>query len=129
MAKVKTRHVPLGTYQVGTYTFGPIATPNGLDGFDLRVGRCTTADPTIWPDSGVVVTVDLQVSFDGGSTYSAIGANRWSQGGGIITGRDGEVVESVISWRFSPNEPTHFKVQINVAGGPIKTYVDATVTQ
>jgi hypothetical protein len=124
----KTRHIPLGTYPSGVYEFGPVATPLGLNGFDIRIGRCTTLDPTIWPLSTTIVTLDMQFSYDNGVTYTPIGANSWTQGGGIIVNRGVEVAESVLSWRFSPNEPTHFKAQITVANGPIRTYLDATVT-
>lgn len=125
----KIRPIPLGTYPNGTYQFGPVATPNGLNGFDIRIGSCTTADPTIWPNATTIVTLDLQFSYDGGATYTPIGANSWSQGGGIFESHGVETPERVLSWRFSPNEPTHFKGQITVTGGPIKTYLDYTIDQ
>jgi hypothetical protein len=124
----KTRQIPLGDYPSGTRSFGPIATPNGLAGFDVRIGRCTSVDPTIWPNLATIVKLDLQFSYDGGVTYTPLGANSWEGGGGIAVGRDGEVPEAVLSWRFKPDEPTHFKAQITVTNGPIRTYLDATVS-
>lgn len=125
----KTRSIPLGNYPNGTYDRGPFATPNGLDGFDIRIGRCTSADPTIWPNATTVVTIDLQVSFDGGDTFSPLGANRAVLAGGIESQRGVEIAESIVSWRFSPDEPTHLKLQVKVEGGPIKTYMDVTINQ
>jgi len=123
----RTRHIPLGTYPSGTRAFGQIATPNGLAGFDIRIGRCTSATPTIWLDPATIVELQLQFSYDGGVIYTPLGANGWSQGGGIITQRGVEAPESVLTWRFRPAEPTHFKGQITVRNGPITTYLDATV--
>lgn len=127
MPAVKTRQIPLGTYQNGTYNFGPIATPNGLDEFDIRVGRCTSADISIWTDPSTILTVDPQFSFDGGVLYTPIGASTFRQGGGIIVQHGVEIAESVLTWGFFPDQPTHFKVQIKVEGGPIHTYLDATI--
>lgn len=130
MAKTKIPQVPLGNYPDGIYTFGPIATPNGLDGFDIRVGRCTTATPTLWPNVSTTVKIDMQYSYDGGVTYTPLGANSFGPvPGGIISSHGVETAEWVTSAHFSPNEPTHFKGQITVAGGPIRTYLDATVDQ
>lgn len=127
MALTKTRQIPLGNYPNGVRDFGPIATPNGLDQFDIRVGRCTSVDPTIWPLETTILRVDPQFSFDGGVTYTPIGANSWFQGGGIIVQRGVELAESILTWGFSPDQPTHFKVRITVSGGPIRTYLDASI--
>jgi hypothetical protein len=123
----KQRVAALGTYPDGTYVFGPIATPNGLAGFDVRIGRNTAATPTLWLLGSTLVTLDLQFSYDGGNTYTALGANSWSQGGGVILQRGIEAPESVLSWKFSPTEPDHLKGQIVISGGPITTYLDVTV--
>jgi hypothetical protein len=124
---VKTRSIPLGTYPSGSIDRGPFAFPNGLNGFDIRIGRCTTVDPTIWSDPTTIITIDMQFSYDGGTTYTAIGANSWSGGGGILSGRDGEVAETVLTWEFHPAEPTHAKARLTVANGPVKTYLDVTI--
>lgn len=127
LAATKTRQIPLGNYPNGTRNFGPIATPKGLDQFDIRIGRCTTADPTIWPNASTVLKIDLQFSFDGGVNYTPLGANSWEQGGGIIVQRGVEQAETILTWSFSPDQPTHFKGRITVTGGPIRTYLDATI--
>lgn len=125
MAKI--RDLPLGNYPNGTVQFASRPYPNGMAGFDVRIGRCTSADPTIWVLPTTIVTLDLQFSFDGGATYTPLGANRWQGGGGIIVQKGVEVAESVITWRFAPVEATHVKGQISVSGGPIRTYLDVTV--
>jgi len=126
-ARVKTRSIPLGTYPSGSIQRGPFAFPNGLDGFDIRIGRCTTADPTIWSDPATIITIDMQFSYDGGSTYTPLGANSFSNTGGIKVGRDGEIPEDIVSWGFHPDEPTHAMAKLTVTNGPVKTYLDVTI--
>lgn len=124
MAKI--RDLPLANYPAGSVQLTQRATPNGLSGFDIRIGRCTTATPTQWPLSSTRVTLDLQFSFDGGATFTPLGANSWSQVGGIIVVRGVEVPEDIVSWRFSPQEPTHVKGQITLSE-PTRSYLDITV--
>ncbi len=132
----KVRRIPLGTYQSGTRSFGPWAFPRGLNGFDIRIGRCTTDTPDLWTEPDTRIRVDLQFSFDGGATYTPIGDNSWEGSGGVVTKRGQEVAESVVSWRFSiagengqqvPYEPTHAKASVTVINGPVRTYLDVTV--
>ncbi len=125
MAKI--RDLPLGTYPSGSVSFGPRAVPNGLAGFNVRIGRCTSADTSIWTNPATIVRLDMQFSYDGGTTWTPLGANSWEQGGGIITQRGVEAPESIVSWDFSPDEPNALKGQITVTNGPIKTYLDVTL--
>lgn len=124
MAKI--RDFPLANYPAGTFQLAQRATPNGLAGFDLRIGRCTTATPTIWPNASTRVTLDLQFSFDGGASWTPLGGNSWSQVGGIIVVRGVEVPEDIVSWRFAPDEPTHVRGQITLSE-PTRSYLDITV--
>ena len=125
MAKI--RDFPLATYPNGTFQLAQRATPNGLAGFDVRIGRATLADPTLWASPTMTVTLDLQFSFDAGATFTPLGANSWTGRGGIVTSHGVEQAESVLAWRFAPAEPTHVKGQITLAGGPIRSYLDITV--
>ena len=118
--------LPLATYPSGTRNFGPVSLPRGLDGFEVRMGSCTSADPTIWPDPATVVKVDFQFSYDGGTTWTPLGQNSWEQGGGIIVGRNGEVPERIFGWSFSPNQPNAAKATVTVTNGPIRSYLTVT---
>lgn len=124
----KTRQLPLANYPNGTREFGPWAFPNGLAGFDVRIGRCTSASPTLWPNASTTLDLQLQFSYDGGATWTAIGANGTGpRSGGIITQRGIDLAEEVFSWRFSPDEPTHAKATVTITGGPLRSYLDLTV--
>jgi hypothetical protein len=124
----KIRDLPLGNYPAGSVDFGPRATPNGLNGFDVRIGRCTTLTPDLWVSESTIIMIDMQFSYDGGITYTPIGANSWSSNGGIKVTRGIELAEDIVTWGFSPDEPTHLKGRIS-ANEPVRTYVDVTITE
>lgn len=122
MAKV--RSIPLGTYPAGVYPFGPIATPNGLAGFSLRIGR-TGATPPCWTDPLSIIRIDLQFSFDGGVTYPH--SENYIGNGGAKIAHGVELIEEPLTWRFDPDEPNSVKGQITVTGPAVTTYMDVTV--
>lgn len=124
MAKI--RSVPLGTYAAGTYTGNPIPTPNGLAGFNLRIGR-TGATPPCWTDPASGIRLDLQFSYDKGATYTPLGDNGWEGTGGVKLQRGVELAEEPLTWRFDPDEPDHVKWQIVVTGPAVTTYMDVDV--
>lgn len=127
MAKI--RSIPLGTYPSGVYNIGPIATPNGLDGMNMKIGRCTTATPDLWPSEATLVTINMLFSYDGGVSYPQP-QSFGPQPGGIITTRDGELAEDFFGWRLMDEQgrsPTHMKGTITVENGPIRTYLDVTI--
>lgn len=117
---------PLATYPNGTYSFGPYATPSGINGIKATFARCTSADPTIWPLTSTRISIELVCSYDGGVTYDPAILG-WSQGGGIITdSKTGEEKAFTnASWTADP-PPTHVKGAITVTGGPIKTSMTLT---
>jgi hypothetical protein len=122
----KTRSIPLGIYPSGSRDIGPLSFPNGLDGFQIRIGRKTTADPTIWSDPNTTITIAMLFSFDGGLTYPH--SEFFLQNGGLKVGRDGEIPEDIVAWNYDPDhQPTNGKATITVANGPVKTYLDVTI--
>jgi hypothetical protein len=123
----KTRQIPLGNYGNGSRDFGPWTFPNGLDGFRITIGRCTTATPNIWPNASTRIKFEVWFSFDGGLTYDH--KEEWTpQGGGIVSKGGIELTEEGVSWKFSPDEPTHAKATVTITGGPIRNYCDVVVS-
>jgi len=117
---------PLANYPTGTTPFGPIALTQGLNGCEIRIARCTTATPTIWPSAAQRITISLDVSYDGGATYQ-INQFGFSQVGGIIVSRaSGEVPEDVVTFNVSPQVPTHVKGFVQIENGPIRTSLTLT---
>jgi len=123
-----TRELPLANYPSGSRTFVR-QTPNGLAGFKIEIARCTSADPTIWPDPASRVRISVECSYDGGATFPANGGGAAIDcAGGIELDRGGvEIPALVFGCRFIPIEPTAVRITVEVVNGPIKTAADVTV--
>ena len=105
--------LPVGTITIPATAFG--ATVNEVVAV---IARCTTATPTIWPDSNTTLTFNFDISYDGGNTwYFGAGDTR---SGGIASNKRGEITQEQFSRDF-PTPPTHFRGTIVVSGGPILT--------
>lgn len=129
MAKDTTIAVPLGNYPNGNY--GPFERnlPHGVLNLQIAFRRCTTADNTIWPNQSTQLTVEARFSYDGGTTYTAPGRFVMGPvGGGIRTGRDGEVAQQTASFSpgLSEGTPNRLQVFATVTGGPLRT--EGTIT-
>ncbi len=123
----KTRDIPLNTYPTGVRQFVK-NTPNGLSGFQVSIARCTSADPTIWPDPNSRIKILVECSYDDGLSFPPNGGSASFEGsGGIATGKLGEIPFSIMSCRFSPNEPNAVRITVEIINGPIKTFGDVTV--
>jgi len=119
------RELPLASYPTGSRTIVR-QTPNGLAGFNVTVGRCTSVDPTIWPDLNSRIKITVEASYGGGLTFPPDGARGgWEQGGGIIVQRGVEIATSVFSCRFNP-EATAVRITAEIINGPIRTFADIT---
>lgn len=115
--------LPLATYAAGSYSFEPVYLPRGTSGLVVMVARCTSQEPEVWPDASTTIRADMQFSFDGGVTYSDLGAN--SAGpmhGGIIDTGVSEVALWSFGWRFVP-DATHVKGTFTVDGGEVRTMI------
>src|SRR4051812_42143110 len=84
--------LPLGNYS-GSHSAGPIDVADDVTSVDFSVARCTTATPTIWPNTATTLRVVPQMSIDGGLTWIECGA--FTAQGGIGLGKGG--VESPFS--------------------------------
>lgn len=128
----KLRDLPLRNYPNGSVSFGPYAL--GLDGGSLGflIGRCTAADPSIWPNASTVLTFDVQFSFDGGTVYTTPGLYSGEMVGGIVSfpatpnSAAGDFAESGYTWDWFPERPTHMKGTVTITGGPLRSYLDVT---
>lgn len=123
-----TRDLPLADYPNGSRTFVK-STPNGLGGFNVSIGRCTTATPTIWPNATTTLNIKVECSYDGGATFptNGGGAEFILSGGIALQKGGGEFAASNVSCRFEPQSPNAVRITATIAGGPLRTYVDVTV--
>ena len=129
MPRQKTRRLVERAYPNGQELFGPFAFPFGLADFSVSIGRCTSADTSVWPDENSSVTVKIETSKDGGQTYAGPSIVVGPIFGGIkINPRSGlEIPETVATLSASDGaDVTHARgiVTFDSPSTPIKTYVD-----
>lgn len=66
----RTTVIPLQTYTAGTYEFGPVNVGNNLSRLTFEVQRCTSANPTVWPNTSDSIEMVVEISLDGGTSWS-----------------------------------------------------------
>lgn len=91
----------------------------------LTLGRCTTATPTVWPNTNQSIHVDLQFSYDGAASWQVGGS--FDSSGGIVSFHGHEVTESTGTWIYAVG-PTHLRGTVQVTNGPILTSVNVDIT-
>jgi len=120
MASVQV--LPLNNYANGTRNFGPIDVASDVTSIDFSIQRCTTATPTIWPNTSTTLTITPEVSLDGGTTW--IEAGKSENQGGISFFKGNEVAFSR-SGGFIPPEvggvTRRYRLTTVIAGGPLRT--------
>ena len=62
--------LPLATYPAGTYPIPATAIADDVTQLGFKVQRCTSAFPTVWPNAADRISYNLQLSYDGGATFS-----------------------------------------------------------
>ena len=114
------------------YSFGQTAIPNGdtpipptslpasISSLHASLNRHTTVDPTSWPNPATTLSIELQVSFDGGSTWAPGGG--LTSAGGTYLKKDGVTEQAVTTLDVEyAQSPTHVKGTITVTNGPLVT--------
>ncbi len=115
---------PLTSLPNGANLIPSTAVPAGTKQITLAMQRCTSADPTIWPNQATTIQIDVYGSMDG-NTWQHIGAG--TAEGGIWTDPTTgvEAPETHISFGFA-SAPAYVKATATVANGPL--YTSGTVT-
>lgn len=118
--------LPLGTYADGTHAFGPFNLQNSIWRLGADIQRCTTAEPTVWPNKSSTVAVTLELSFDGGATWQSGGG--FTAEGGIHVKADGTELP-YSSFRFPVPAGTQRRVRgtLTISNGPILSSVGVTL--
>ncbi len=118
--------IPLGNYAAGSYNFGPIDIADSVTRCDFKVARCTTADPTIWPLATVALSVQLEVSVDGGAW---VGQGGFSAVGGIANTKVGaEATHSIGGGNFPAGVNRRVRGSVTITGGTLRSSATVQVT-
>jgi hypothetical protein len=88
----------------------------------VEIMRCTSADPTIWPNVSTVITLHVELSLDDGGTYPIVLFEGSVSGGIEIHNKTGLEVQSL---RFDTPVPAAANRQVrgymDISNGPCKT--------
>ena len=118
--------LPLATYPAGTYAIPAMAIADDVTQLGFKVQRCTSGAPTVWPNAGDRISYTLQLSYDGGATFSDWFSG--DDGGGITTTKFG----AEIGWMdvgpgdINPGTNRHVKGSVTLSAN-IRTSAVATV--
>lgn len=114
--------LPLGNYPNGTRSTSWRAISDAITKASVEIARCTTADPTIWPNASTEVDLTIDFSMDGGATI-ALSATSGACPGGIAIGLHGvEAPATRIGLSPLPvGSGRAIRITATVRGGPIRT--------
>lgn len=120
LGKVSSVQVlPLANYANGTRVLGPIDIADDVTSVDFSIQRCTTATPTIWPNSTTILEIIPEVSIDGGASW--IEAGRSVSPGGISFLRGVEVAFSASGGSLPAGTDRQYRVTTIITGGPLRS--------
>lgn len=113
---------------VGVHELGPAPLPDGLSSFNFTLDRCTTANPTVWPNASTKIHADFLISIDGGKSWLACGS--FNAVGGISMKEKG--VEDTVSrgWvsPIPPGTSRQIKATVIIAGGSLVSELKITTS-
>ena len=121
----RTVVMPLKNYASGDNSFGPVSIADAATRFDFEVARCTTADPTIWPDPATILRVDVE-QFTNGEWREVCGLEA---GGGILPGKNGgEATESRCGAPFFEGTSRQIRGTVTITNGPLRSQGTVEIT-
>jgi hypothetical protein len=116
----RTVVIPLGDYATNIYPLAEQNVQNQATRFYFEVRRCTSADPTIWPNSTTVLDLKMEISTDAGVTWNFLAGFRAV--GGIIRKVDGtELPISFVDVSLPAGNQRRIRGTAEVIEGPLRT--------
>lgn len=120
-------HVPV-TIPTGVMTFTNFPIPDGIGTATIRLARCTTTTPLLWPNTATCVNSLILLSTDGGVTFpSACG---FGDCGGIIVDPEeptGERPESFVTCTIPGGTGRIGKAELTVTNGPLVSLLTVSI--
>ena len=116
--------LPLASFPVQTTPFGPVSVADGLTKLTFEFLRCTNADLTIWPDAGVVISITLTISINGGPFLPWIGQ---TDSGGIRVAKGVEIPTSLLIATLPQGTNRQINGVVTITGGALRSSATITV--
>lgn len=111
--------VPLANYPSGTRQVTARNVPDWATHIAFEFERCTSADPTLWPNASTTLSIALETFVDG----VWLSSGGFGGEGGIMLDPDGEFEVDRSFGRFSLHAGTNRQVRatIVISNGPLRT--------
>ena len=125
MATTRTTVLNRGNYPSGTRSIPERAVADDVRSIGFELARCTTAEPTLWPNVSTTVEVTVEVQYDG--VWKPLGS--WTAQGGIAEKQDsakdggGEWDRSFCIFTLPPGTGRRIRGTANITNGPLRTEV------
>lgn len=117
MATVRQQTIPLADYPSGSRGFN-VNIPDTANQFYFEFARCTTADPTIWPNDTTVLETQFSMSVNGGPLVFMVG---FTAKGGIFNSRGVDVPLTTWTGVLPQGLNRTMRIDTTITGGPLRT--------
>ena len=117
----RTLVIPLANYPTGNRSFAVGGTlSDAATLIYAELARCTSADPSIWPNQSTRVKVICEISLDGGAVW-LFQASFLSEGGIVLNSHGAEVALSTMEIPLFPGTSRRARFSVEITGGPCRT--------
>lgn len=113
--------LPLANYPNGTRSTAWRALDPTITQISVEVARCTSVDPTIWPNDTTLLDLNIDLSMDGGATVFTSAGTGQAKGG--IVSRNGVEADAtrVTLIGIPPGANRAVRLSATITGGPLRT--------
>lgn len=119
MAILREVSLPLANYPSGTRLIPQRSIPDSARELYFEFARCTSADPTIWPNEATKLQMDFEGSTDGVNWTPAGG---FGSVGGILTRLDGtQAALTTVRVPLPPLTGRQIRATATITNGPLRT--------
>lgn len=121
--------LPLDDYTVPSLSIGPVVVPENVSILTLFVRRNTPVEPFIWPDSNTILSLQSEISYDGGVQWRPF-FGFIARGGVAIDDSTRQPAVSLYITVPLPrlaNQNCQVQATLGIVGGPLRTAVDLEV--
>lgn len=121
MPSSRTQALNVASYANGTHNMPSTSIPSWANSLAVEVMMCTTADPTIWPDSNSSIELTAEISMDNGDTWTNLFQGKgW--GGIQVHNKTGLEIPSMnFDTPIPPGNNRRIRGSMTIENGPIKT--------
>jgi len=117
----RTLVIPLANYPTGNRSFAVGGTlSDAATLIYAELARCTSADPSIWPNQSTRVKVICEISLDGGAVW-LFQASFLSEGDIVLNWHGAEVALSTMEIPLFPGTSRRARFSVEITGGPCRT--------